>query len=1846
MASGLGIKFSNSNDQEDAEKAEVFEPSKAVPTKALKRFAERLQDGDYENAQFYELNQGRINEFLNKEDKDSIGIPGSNVETTHMTSNVKIAGVYDYKDNYHNHTDSINTSLFYEPESNKALGSRSRFGDGDGSYWDKWINSDAIALVNTGKLCSDRPHIGYKRLYKKPGGSPEKHNMVSENIIKPYAVRNAERKAKEERDRLGLPAEVKEEVVSYGNSLHAVFEEVKGMEAANDAIGALIANRKSKDPDSKVTALDFKFPPIVAVDKETYFGDKARASFYDFYRQVGRQRYALDDPSKIDELIITQKAPAASRRESLRDVQAAFKQKAALGPLDDDSMSGSISPSKSRRGSTLSPSQTRRASAVGEPPITGSLTPSSPGSMTPGVLSRRASLRQESFKASVPPRQTSFIPEKKNVALGSSIPTYRHRPASNQDKLKRHLDIPAEEQVAAFGNPDAPVSPRTKFVVNCIANNVDPKPHLLIRKFNSPFLDMAGQSIGDKLAQILSLSLDGLPYLYGLNIANNKLTDAGLSAVIEILHNCRSLTSLDISENKIDLLAAAALSDYLVSPECQLRDIVLNKADIDDNEAGKFVAELKKCKTIRRIEMSGNLLGSHEVAHMMNPDQITCGMSIGDLLDDETLSIETLILSWNMIRGESAARIAQSFKYNNSLTHLDLSYNKLSEAGGQLIGNALFSHKTMRRLDVSSNEITAKACFVIVAGIHACKTLSKINISDNPIGEVGMKAIMMLHTILGDEVEIDMKGCSVRLKDPTCTFDYEKPDKHYTLDMSLPYERAICAELLRIASYYDYESLVGFKYTPDQKKNPGAGAQQLEFEICITDKQPRCAIRMKKLKDRQEVVNDISTNQHVAKQLFDLYAVDNKHGGLGKPEMVRLFKELGLIHAYEGSSGSSASVVSIVNKMFDYYDFDGSGTIHEKEFFEFMNTLTAEITKHTEKSTSHRFLAVVGSKTPYIPPEDGKVDCGLLIDSSVPSFLTALSHENTTTLIAAAKNASDGTRVMNYALNNVLLKSSEAITLYGVLLKEMGSKFVVLQKLLPRMMSYDDSRLLLTHVTKGDITEKMIIKHKLGSCFRLYIGHPNGFYTLNLALVSDKMCLKKLVELNTLSGRERINANFGDCSQHGNWSCFRNTVLDGRKVLVDPSFFTKIDECNSLFEFDFLFCRVPDVHELQVVTNMRLCNLLSQLHMTDSADALLAVLSDDEYLVQQELSGNIVNGHWEMDHHTSLEAFKQLEWCYEHYDNRDLDAVFTAQSLEEFILMSLGVSTNPDGTIRPISPLKAASRGVTPPPPKVMRKRGFIERPAVVRKVKEVHKEEVAVSKAKNYSEALRKIHESDIIDKEVLAMRTIDALEDALCGRLITASQLVIMVKALPGGTMKKNNFGTMRVELIVSFFSKVIDLLNFERVLKVLTSHEIGMLMFRIGILNMWSPIKAASYYYLNLARREEKQVARLLLILSHCERSVVEGKDSEPLQDICYRPDGIVDHLEMLHTKHQLTKADSSTDFLKTGVEPGTFSASHAEHDETTAGADEKKPAAVEANKTDLGDDDGDGGEVDADGAEPGSDVLTALPEASNSVDPDPMDQQESQGYEDFLNAVEEVDNANVMASQEELKAEQEGLLIGGIPLDWFTEVGLPNTGTLIFKYHHPLALNNKIRIQLMGIGLPQLHISKMAVPANILSADGIMADTPYRFSFKTENQKPQPHYLPIANYHTAMTSRKTSITISRPAASFSAAASFRTSDTVSRPAASFSAVASFSAAANAAAMASAAIAPGPVAISKGNSESPSKDKDKSSGDSSIEKEDSFDVEEELVAKSKVDPLQRGVLRQHTLRKLVVDSDSDDN
>jgi Ran GTPase-activating protein (RanGAP) involved in mRNA processing and transport len=109
--------------------------------------------------------------------------------------------------------------------------------------------------------------------------------------------------------------------------------------------------------------------------------------------------------------------------------------------------------------------------------------------------------------------------------------------------------------------------------------------------------------MGDELGKIFAQSLDGMPYLEDLNVANNKLKDPGLEAIILALSRCHLIKSLNLSDNKVDTRASAALAKYLGSPACNLIRLILNSADVDDNEVDLFADAINHRKTIKYLDL-------------------------------------------------------------------------------------------------------------------------------------------------------------------------------------------------------------------------------------------------------------------------------------------------------------------------------------------------------------------------------------------------------------------------------------------------------------------------------------------------------------------------------------------------------------------------------------------------------------------------------------------------------------------------------------------------------------------------------------------------------------------------------------------------------------------------------------------------------------------------------------------------------------------------------------------------------------------------------------------------------------------------------------------------------------------------------------------------------------------------------------------------------------------------------------------------------------------------------------------------------------------------------------------
>lgn len=120
-------------------------------------------------------------------------------------------------------------------------------------------------------------------------------------------------------------------------------------------------------------------------------------------------------------------------------------------------------------------------------------------------------------------------------------------------------------------------------------------------------------------------------------------------------------------------------------------------------------------------------------------------------------------------------------------------------------------------------------------------------------------------------------------------------------------------------------------------------------------------------------------------------------------------------------------------------------------------------------------------------------------------------------------------------------------------------------------------------------------------------------------------------------------------------------------------------------------------------------------------------------------------------------------------------------------------------------------------------------------------------------------------------AVRTLELLVEAFEAQFFYARHLEMLVMLFERcyGTLKhSDDFGTYRVELIVQLFGCVIDLHNFEIVLRRLTSFEAACVVQRIGILNVFNPMKPEGSYQLDMTQRDQRCVVKMLAQLACVE------------------------------------------------------------------------------------------------------------------------------------------------------------------------------------------------------------------------------------------------------------------------------------------------------------------------------------------------------------------------------------------
>ena len=122
------------------------------------------------------------------------------------------------------------------------------------------------------------------------------------------------------------------------------------------------------------------------------------------------------------------------------------------------------------------------------------------------------------------------------------------------------------------------------------------------------------------MGKVLAECLEDLPLIESIDLNDNGLTDESLKHLLSALINIKSLRNLNLSRNKIDGESSDALAEYVSRPDCPVKTLIMQSADVDDGECAGFVQCLMTNRVLLELDLSSNLLGTAENSANSDPD--------------------------------------------------------------------------------------------------------------------------------------------------------------------------------------------------------------------------------------------------------------------------------------------------------------------------------------------------------------------------------------------------------------------------------------------------------------------------------------------------------------------------------------------------------------------------------------------------------------------------------------------------------------------------------------------------------------------------------------------------------------------------------------------------------------------------------------------------------------------------------------------------------------------------------------------------------------------------------------------------------------------------------------------------------------------------------------------------------------------------------------------------------------------------------------------------------------------------------------------------------------------------
>ncbi|KAM9088119.1 leucine-rich repeat-containing protein 34 isoform 4-T4 [Megaptera novaeangliae] len=252
---------------------------------------------------------------------------------------------------------------------------------------------------------------------------------------------------------------------------------------------------------------------------------------------------------------------------------------------------------------------------------------------------------------------------------------------------------------------------------------------------------------------ILCRILKNNPYINGLDVRYNLISDVGASYAAKLLQKNTTLKHLRMTGNKIENKGGMFFAAML-QVNSSLEKLDVGDCDLGMQSVIAFATVLTQNQTIKGLNLNrpilygeqeestvhlGHMLKGNQCLvelHMCKHDIKNCGMK--QLCDALYLnrSLRYLDVSCNKITQDGMVCLADVLKSNTTLEVIDLSFNRIENAGANYLSDALASHnRTLKALSVVSNNIEGEGLVALSQSMKTNPTLSNIYIWGNKFDE-------------------------------------------------------------------------------------------------------------------------------------------------------------------------------------------------------------------------------------------------------------------------------------------------------------------------------------------------------------------------------------------------------------------------------------------------------------------------------------------------------------------------------------------------------------------------------------------------------------------------------------------------------------------------------------------------------------------------------------------------------------------------------------------------------------------------------------------------------------------------------------------------------------------------------------------------------------------------------------------------------------------------------------------------------------------------------------------------------------------------------------------------------